>query len=161
MEYPPELLKLAREHGATSAIEYGCGIGSDGLALNDAGLDLSFMDYRGPVMDYLRWRLCQRGLTEDLLTYVGEDEVPAADMIFALDVFEHVPEPETLAEVLAGRARKLLVYNVLFRVDSDTICPMHLAGHDPVTVVHDIEDRLSSLGLTQINNDPLLTVWRR
>ena len=66
-----------------------------------------------------------------------------------------------MAEVLGTKAQKLLVYNILFRVDSDTICPMHLRQHDPVAMTHAIEDRLTSIGLTQVSDDPLLTVWSR
>ncbi|MEX2239036.1 MAG: hypothetical protein WEB00_16075 [Dehalococcoidia bacterium] len=161
MDYVRELINLATKHRCASALEYGCGIGSDGLELAAGGLDVQFMDYRNPSTAYLFWRLGERGLDEESLHFVGEEPIPEADLVFALDVFEHLPEPETMAEVLARKTGKVLVYNVLFRVDSDTICPMHLPGHDPVVTAEAITDRLSALGLKQIKDDPLLTVWTR
>jgi hypothetical protein len=160
-DYASDLAEIASHYGCLSALDYGCGIGSDGLSLIRGGLDVVFMDYRGPLTDYLAWRLERRALAARLIHFVGEGSVPEADLVFALDVFEHLPEPETMAEVLARRTRKVLVYNVLFRVDSDTICPMHLPDHDPVATAHAIEDRLRGLGLTCRADDPLLTVWTR
>ena len=159
-DYPTELLEVATTYGCRSALEYGCGTGSDGLTLLEHGFDVMFMDYKGPLTRYLEWRLQRRAHAAPVY-FVGEDAIPTADLVYALDVFEHVPEPETMAEVLARKAGKVVVYNVLFRVDSDTICPMHLPHHDPVQTAHAIEDRLGALGLTQRKADPLFTVWTR
>ena len=43
-------------------LDYGCGIGSDGLALIEAGYEVTFADFDNPSTRYLRWRLEQRGL---------------------------------------------------------------------------------------------------
>ena len=160
-DYVRDLAGIATRYDCTSALEFGCGTGSDGLSLMERGLDVTFMDYRGPLTRYLEWRLNRRGLAGRDILFVGEDSIPQADLVFALDVFEHLPEPETIAEVLAHKARKVLVYNILFRVDSDTICPMHLPGHDPVGTAHAIQHRLTSLGLKMQDDDPLFTVWTR
>src|SRR5437868_4383767 len=43
-------------------LDYGCGIGSDGLALLEAGYEVGFADFANPSVEYLRWRLRKRGL---------------------------------------------------------------------------------------------------
>src|SRR5437588_2879003 len=43
-----------------SVLDYGCGIGSDGLVLLEAGYRVSFADFDNPSTHYLRWRLGQR-----------------------------------------------------------------------------------------------------
>src|SRR5687768_272140 len=43
-------------------LDYGCGIGSDGLRLIEAGYTVSFADFDNPSTRYLRWRLAQRGI---------------------------------------------------------------------------------------------------
>ncbi len=50
------LLPLSR------VLEYGCGIGSDGLRLAQAGYSVQFADHPGPPLTYLTWRLGDRGL---------------------------------------------------------------------------------------------------
>src|SRR4051812_39588467 len=43
-------------------LDYGCGIGSDGLLLLEAGYQVGFADFANPSTEYLRWRLERRGL---------------------------------------------------------------------------------------------------
>jgi len=43
-------------------LDWGCGIGSDGLALLEAGYRVAFADFANPSTRYLRWRLERRGL---------------------------------------------------------------------------------------------------
>jgi len=56
-------------------IEYGCGIGSDGLRLAQSGYVVQFADHPGPTLDYLRWRLAGRGLHMPVYD-LGLDELP-------------------------------------------------------------------------------------
>src|SRR5207248_483828 len=41
-------------------LDYGCGIGSDGLRLLDRGYRVEFADFDNPSARYLRWRLDRR-----------------------------------------------------------------------------------------------------
>jgi 2-polyprenyl-3-methyl-5-hydroxy-6-metoxy-1,4-benzoquinol methylase len=74
-------------------LDYGCGIGSDGLRLLEAGYRVSFADFDNPSTRYLRWRLRERGL--DAPVYDLDRERPPAghDAVFAFDVIEHVDDP--------------------------------------------------------------------
>jgi hypothetical protein len=73
-------------------LDYGCGIGSDGLRLIEAGYRVSFADFDNPSTRYLRWRLRERGL--DAPVYDLDRERPPAghDAVYAFDVIEHVPD---------------------------------------------------------------------
>jgi hypothetical protein len=42
-------------------LEFGCGIGSDGLKLLARGFDVTFYDFRNASTEYLKWRLEKRG----------------------------------------------------------------------------------------------------
>jgi SAM-dependent methyltransferase len=89
-------------------LDYGCGIGSDGLLLLDAGYEVGFADFANPSSEYLRWRLRKRG--HDAPVYDLDSAPPPAgwDAVFAFDVIEHVDDPfafmttlEALADVVA------------------------------------------------------------
>src|SRR5947209_497340 len=59
----PYLRELTRRVPPGSRLlDYGCGIGSDGLMLLEAGYRVEFADFDNPSTAYLRWRLEQRGL---------------------------------------------------------------------------------------------------
>ena len=92
-------------------LDYGCGIGSDGLLLLEAGYRVEFADFDNPSVEYLRWRLQQRGL--DATIHDLKQGVPGGfDAAYAFDVIEHVPDAFAFLGEMEQRAR-LVVVNFL------------------------------------------------
>ena len=100
--YADVVCDFAWRFGFKHLLEFGCGIGTDGLKLIQRGFDVSFYDFRNPSTEYLKWRLEQRSL-KSRIYYAGEDDLPDNDLTFAIDVIEHVLDP---AKVLAEIARR-------------------------------------------------------
>jgi SAM-dependent methyltransferase len=108
----PYLRELARqlEPGA-KLLDYGCGIGSDGLMLLEAGFDVEFADFDNPSTEYLRWRLARRGFSARV--HDLDATVPGGfDAAYAFDVIEHVEDPFVFLSEMEQRAR-LVVVNLL------------------------------------------------
>jgi SAM-dependent methyltransferase len=108
----PYLQELVRRvpRGAR-LLDYGCGIGSDGLLLLEAGYRVEFADFDNPSVEYLRWRLAHRGL--DAPVHDLAKGVPAGfDAAYAFDVIEHVPDAFAFLGEMEQRAR-LVVVNLL------------------------------------------------
>jgi 2-polyprenyl-3-methyl-5-hydroxy-6-metoxy-1,4-benzoquinol methylase len=98
-------------------LDYGCGIGSDGLALLEAGYDVEFADFDNPSTKYLRWRLERRGLSAPL--HDLDAGVPTGyDLAYAFDVIEHVPDSTAMLGELERRAR-LVAVNLLEAADDE------------------------------------------
>ncbi len=98
-------------------LDYGCGIGSDGLRLLDLGYDVSFADFANPSVDYLRWRLARRGLEAPV--HDVDREVPGGqDLVYCFDVLEHVADPFAFLERLESLA-DIVVVNLLEPTDDD------------------------------------------
>jgi len=89
-------------------LDYGCGIGSDGLLLIEAGYRVEFADFDNPSVEYLRWRLKERGL--DAPIHDLEQSVPGGfDAAYALYVIEHAPDPFAFLRELEQRADLVVV----------------------------------------------------
>lgn len=89
-------------------LDYGCGIGSDGLALIESGYRVEFADFANPSTEYLRWRLEHRGL--DAPVHDLDHEVPGGfDAAFAFDVIEHVEDPFAFLGEMERRAGVVMV----------------------------------------------------
>lgn len=74
-------------------LDYGCGIGADGLRLERQGFTPSFADFDSECTKYLKWRLEQRG--KDWSVYdIETDEIPRHSLVVSLDVVEHIPTDE-------------------------------------------------------------------
>jgi SAM-dependent methyltransferase len=109
LPYLRELVRLV-DPGAR-VLDYGCGIGSDGLALLEAGYRVEFADFDNPSTAYLRWRLARRGLEARIWDI--EREVPGGfDAAYAFDVIEHVDDPFAFLRQMERRAA-LVVVNLL------------------------------------------------
>lgn len=90
-------------------LDYGSGIGSDGLTLIDAGYRVAFADFDNPSSRYLRWRLAQRGLEADVYDLDRESPPSAFDLAYAFDVIEHVDDPFAFLGRLERCATHVLV----------------------------------------------------
>jgi SAM-dependent methyltransferase len=98
-------------------LDYGCGIGSDGLMLLEAGYRVEFADFDNPSVGFLRWRLERRGF--DAPVHDLDKHVPAGfDAAYAFDVIEHVPDPFGFLAELERRA-ELVEVNLLAPVPND------------------------------------------
>lgn len=105
----PYLAEIERhvEPGAR-LLDYGCGIGADGLLLLEAGYEVEFADFDNPSVEYLRWRLARRGLEapiHNLLKGVPD----GFDAAYAFDVIEHVDDPFAFLGEMERRARIVVV----------------------------------------------------
>jgi SAM-dependent methyltransferase len=114
----PYLRELLR-HVAPGArvLDYGCGIGSDGLLLLEAGYRVEFADFDNPSAAYLRWRLERRGLQAPVHD-IDRGVPDGFDAAYAFDVIEHVPDPAAFLAELEARAA-LVEVNFLAPVPGD------------------------------------------
>ena len=113
-------------------LDYGSGIGSDGLQLLQAGYRVDFADFDNPSAAYLKWRLAQRGHAEACVFDV-EKEVPGGyDLAYSFDVIEHVDDPFDFLARLEQRAGIVFV-NLLEPDPEDT----HL--HKPLPIPEILE----------------------
>lgn len=115
----PYLEELARALPPPARVlDYGCGIGSDGLVLAEAGYEVAFADFDNPSTRYLRWRLARRGLEADV--HDLDRHAPAGfDLAFAFDVIEHVDEPFRFLALMEQAAERVMV-NLLEHDPGDT-----------------------------------------
>ena len=93
-------------------LDYGCGIGSDGLLLLEAGYDVGFADFANPSTEYLRWRLRKRGFEAPIYDLDSAPPEPGWDAAYSFDVIEHVDDPFAFLANLE-RLSNLVVVNFL------------------------------------------------
>lgn len=120
-------------------LDYGCGIGSDGLCLLEAGYDVAFADFDNPSTRYLQWRLGRRGYSAAV--YDLDQGAPPAgfDIVFAFDVIEHVDDPFDFLGRLETQA-ELVMVNFLESEPGETALHRELPVRDLIR--HAAERRL-------------------
>ncbi len=99
-------------------LDYGCGIGADGLRFIEQGYRVDFADFDNPSTEYLAWRLRDRGLSAAIHDVDGE--VPGGyDLVYCFDVIEHLDDPVAHLERLESLA-DIVVVNFLAPTPHDT-----------------------------------------
>jgi GT2 family glycosyltransferase/2-polyprenyl-3-methyl-5-hydroxy-6-metoxy-1,4-benzoquinol methylase len=92
----------------TRLLDYGCGIGTDGLRLLQRGYRVEFADFDNPSTRYLRWRLARRSMEAPV--HDLDAAVPGGfDLVYAFDVIEHVEDPFAFLAELEDRGALVLV----------------------------------------------------
>jgi hypothetical protein len=115
LPYLHELVRLVP--AGARLLDYGCGIGSDGLMLIEAGYRVEFAEFDNPSSRYLRWRLRRRGIEAPV--HDLDLGVPSGfEAAYAFDVIEHVDDSYAFLAELERRA-DLVVVNLLEPVPED------------------------------------------
>ncbi len=100
-------------------LDWGCGIGADGLRLLAGGHVVAFADFANPSAEFLRWRLARRGVDAPVYD-LDRDLIPGGfDCAYSFDVIEHVEDPFAFLAELESRAG-LVAVNLLEEDEEDT-----------------------------------------
>ena len=122
------LVEIAKEYGSKRYLDFGGGIGTNGILLGRAGLEVTIADISDPLQECARWRMKRRGLDAsfiDLKTTELEDA--RYDLISAVDVLEHVADPiETLSKLHRALAPGGVLFFDLIASKPDPERPFHL-----------------------------------
>jgi GT2 family glycosyltransferase/SAM-dependent methyltransferase len=98
-------------------LDYGCGIGSDGLRFLEAGYQVEFIDFDNPSVEYLRWRLARRGF-EATIHDVERSKPTGFELAYCFDVIEHVDDPFGFLAAIEATA-DLVAINFLEPIPDD------------------------------------------
>ncbi|MEY2470251.1 MAG: hypothetical protein QOF21_2949 [Actinomycetota bacterium] len=138
-------------------LDYGCGIGTDGLRLINGGHHVGFADFDNPSVEYLRWRLEQRGLHPPVAeVYDIDDHVPGGfDLAYSFDVIEHVEDPPGFMAELEARA-DIVAVNLLEPDPND----VHLHKPLPIPELLDRAERNGILRYRKYHGRSHLVIYR-
>jgi SAM-dependent methyltransferase len=107
LPYLRELLRVVPP--GARLLDVGCGIGSDGLMLLEAGFEVEFADFDNPSTRYLRWRLDRRKLDAPVHDLDAGSLPRRFHLAYAFDVLEHVDDPLALLAAMEAVARVVCV----------------------------------------------------
>ncbi|MEX0896396.1 MAG: methyltransferase domain-containing protein [Patescibacteria group bacterium] len=107
------LKKLVNKYNIQSVIDFGCGVGTDGIRFEKLGLDVAYVDYDCPSIDFLKWRIQKNNLKGVIYNVETDFEYPSHDLFWAIDVLEHLPDPIKIIEQIPQSTR-LFVHRSMF-----------------------------------------------
>lgn len=121
------ILEFCRQKGLRRILDYGCGIGEEGIALAKSGFDVTLADVLGNTFNFAKWRVQQKGLQVKFINVVNDAPLQETyDGIICLEVLEHLWELEVTVKHLHQHFASegfLLVTATFYHSD---LHPMHL-----------------------------------
>jgi SAM-dependent methyltransferase len=119
-------------------LDFGCGIGQDGISFAEAGFRVTLSDLPGKTFDFAKWRAEKRGLN---INFVNSDELAEEyDAILCFDVLEHLLEPEQTVEYLYKHLKDYGILLVTVNFKHSEIHPLAYVSLDMEVeeIVHDL-----------------------
>lgn len=76
------------------ALDYGCAVGTHGIQLAQLGMHVDFLDVDGPLLDYAKYRIKNRKITNFKILH-PDSPIPENhyDIVVCMDVLEHIANP--------------------------------------------------------------------
>lgn len=122
-----ELLKYAQSLEAKRYLDFGSGVGSNAVLFALHGFKITLADISPAMLEFARWRLQRRKIEAELID-LNQSQLPDEhfDFVTAVDVFEHLPQPENELRQINRTLRVggELAFNCQTGEDDDR--PMHV-----------------------------------
>ena len=117
-------IKICQQNNLQKILEFGCGIGQDGILFAESGFEVTLADLPGKTLDFAKWRVKRRG-TE--IKFTNSDELKEKyDGILCFDVLEHVWEPKEIVEYLNHHLQIGGILLITAHFEHTEEHPMHL-----------------------------------
>ena len=146
--------RLISDYSIKSVIDYGCGVGNDGLYFLSKKLETYFIDYDCPASSFLRWRLREKNIASRFFDVETLQKFPEADMFWAIDVLEHMMDPLEVVRKVSSKC-KIFAHRSRFNDSAGGRHPCHLNFEQ-----HKLSEALRDIGFYNKSCDDL-SIWVR
>lgn len=123
-DYVQRATPVLKQYGIQSVIDFGAGVGTDALQFAHMGLRTGVVELNEAAIQFLLWRAKRRGVTVTRMDSPPTKQESNFDLLWAVDVMEHLLEPvRTLTPYLVGS--RLLIHDSEHKGKSGGRHPFH------------------------------------
>ena len=117
-------ISICKQNNLRKILEFGCGIGQDGILFAEASFEVTLADLPGKTFDFAKWRVNKRGVN---IFFTNSNELKEKyDGILCFDVLEHVWEPKEIVEYLNHHLQSGGILLITAHFEHTGEHPMHL-----------------------------------
>lgn len=153
-DYSNDIKSFVKNYNISSVIDFGCGVGTDSLTFIKENVKVYPVDFNCPATSFFKWRLKKRKMKTEFLDIEKIKVLPKADMFWAIDVFEHIPDPMEIMKIVDFSTCKVFAHCSRFNDTAGGRHPFHINFESKL-----MSDYLTSKGFKNIKWDKGLSVW--
>lgn len=127
IQHVQNVVEFGQQKKLKRILDYGSGIGEEGIALAEAGFEASLTDVPGKTFAFAKWRVRQRGLNIQFIDVM--DDAPLKEMcdcVLCFEVLEHLWEPPVVVEHIYNHIVSEGFMLVTASFYHESLHPMHL-----------------------------------
>ena len=117
-------ISICKQNNVQKVLDFGCGIGQDGISFSGEGFAVTLADLPGKTLDFAKWRIERRNLNIKIVNADGLSGM--CDAILCFDVLEHLWEPEETVRYLYNHLSDNGILLVTASFGYDEVHPSHL-----------------------------------
>jgi len=127
-------LQIALSAGGKNYLDYGCGVGSNGILFSKYGFEITLADISSVMLNFAEYRFKKRGLKANFIDLKTSD-LPRThfDFITIIHTLEHVSNPINLFEKVVKSAKIGGILFVTTPFFKDKERPMHIVTEMSIT----------------------------
>jgi SAM-dependent methyltransferase len=114
-DFHTDFKNLKNKYDIQSVIDYGCGVGTDGMMMLDLGLKVTFVDFDSPTLEFLKFRINKRNFSPSQYEIVDVQQLKSkpiqSDLFWSIDVIEHMREPTDIFNAIGEKTRVAAYYS--------------------------------------------------
>jgi SAM-dependent methyltransferase len=111
-QYVQHAVPHLRAATITTIIDYGCGVGSDAIALRERGFTVVPVELPSPHAEFARWRMRRARQPDTIAGPRDAAELPAADALWLIDTLDHLPDIQRALGPQLACARLVITENL-------------------------------------------------
>lgn len=119
--------KIIPEHNIKTVLDFGGGIGETTIIAAEQGADVTYLDITdSKTMEYAKWRFDKYNVKPKIIGHT--EEFGNYDLIVAMDVLEHLENPQEMIEKFSKHCKYLVCPDEMKTYDC--YYPQHISHYD-------------------------------
>ena len=121
------VVEFCCQTGLNRILDYGCGIGEEGIALAKLGFDVAFVDVPSKTFDFTKWRVKSKKLSAKFIEVQNDTPLDGKyDVIICFEVLEHLWDPEAVVKHIYQHTASGGYFLATVSFNDEGNHPMHL-----------------------------------
>jgi 2-polyprenyl-3-methyl-5-hydroxy-6-metoxy-1,4-benzoquinol methylase len=119
---------MIKRYGWKEGLDFGGGIGEETILATELGVNMTFVEVEdSKTLAYAKWRFWKNEVKKPKIVFEDYEFKQDFDFVVAMDVFEHIENPQPIIEAIAKHTKYLFCNPTM--VKYNWLYPQHISNY--------------------------------